>query len=110
MAFFRRRGSTFLLLAAISTSIETFLERPVPDRWTLVFNDNCSPADGVERWQSIVDSALSFSQQLSDATDLGLKNPETVKKTLDDFQSLIDATADANRAKYGAFAAQVPRA
>jgi hypothetical protein len=107
MSFFRRRGSTFLLVAAISASIETFLGRAVADRWALTFADNCSPADGVERWQPIVESALSFSQQLSDATDLGLKNPENVRNALDDFQALIDATAEANRARYDAFAAQV---
>ncbi len=107
MAFFRRRGSTFLLLAAISASIETFLGRPVADRWALTFTDNSSPADGIDRWQPIVDSALSFSQQLSGATDLGLKNPETVRGTLDDFQALIQATADANRTKYDVFAAHL---
>lgn len=107
MAFFRRRGSVFLLVAAISASIETFLGRAVADRWSLAFADNCSPAMGIERWQPIVESALSFSHQLSDATDLGLKNPETVKRALDDFQGLIGATADANRAKYDAFAALV---
>jgi hypothetical protein len=104
MAFFRRRGSTFLLLAAISASIETFLGRAVANRWALTFSDNCTPSDGIERWQPIVDSALSFSQQLSEATDLGLKNPDTVQSAFDDFQALIEATADANRAKYDAFA------
>jgi hypothetical protein len=49
MAFFRRRGSTFLLLAAISASIETFLGKAVPDRWTLSFADNCSPGEAVTR-------------------------------------------------------------
>jgi hypothetical protein len=80
MAFFRRRGSTFLLLAAISASVETFLGRAVPDRWALSFADNCSPADGIERWQPIVESALAFSQQLSEATDLGLKNPRPCRE------------------------------
>jgi hypothetical protein len=104
MAFFRRRGSTFLLVAAISASIETFLGRAVTDRWALTFADNCSPAEAIERWQPIVDSALAFSQQLSEATDLGLKNPETVQGALDDFQSLIVATAEANRPRYDEFA------
>jgi hypothetical protein len=107
MFFFRRRGSTLLLLAAISASIETFLGRPVPDRWSLRFKDDCSPADAVTRWQPIVDSALAFSQQLADATDLGLKNPETVDRTVTNFQGLIEATAEGNREKYDAFAALV---
>jgi hypothetical protein len=107
MTFFRHRGSTFLLLAAISASIETFLGKAVPDRWALSFNDNCSPAAGIERWQPIVDAALAFAQQLSPATDLGLKNDTTVKEALANFQSLIEATSDANRPKYDEFSAKV---
>jgi AIPR protein len=107
MAFFRRRGSPFLLLAAVSASIETFLGRPVADRWTLTFAENCAPADATDRWQPIVEAALAFSQQLSDATDLGLKNPETVRAAIEDFQGLIEATAESNRAKYDEFAAGV---
>ena len=107
MDFFRRRGSHLLLLAAISSGIETFMNRAVPDRWALVFADNCSPAIGVARWQPIVDSALAFAQQLADATDLGLKNPQTVDRVLGLFESMILATADANRPRYDAFVAVV---
>jgi hypothetical protein len=107
MNFFRRRGSIFLLLAAISSSIETFLGRPVADRWALKFSDNCTPADGATRWQPIVDVALSFVQQLTDATDVGLKSPETVEKAIENFQALVEATAGANRAHYDLFAQHV---
>jgi hypothetical protein len=107
MQFFRRRGSTHLLMAAVSSSIETFLNKPVPDRARLQFADNCAPNDAAERWQPIVDAALSFSSQLMDATDTGLKNPETVTRTVENFQGMIEATADANRAKYDEFAVTV---
>jgi hypothetical protein len=107
VAFFRGRGSTFLLLAAISATIETFLGRPVANRWELRFADNCSPADAIARWQPIVDAALSFAQQLSAATDLGLKNADNVATILAAFQGLIDATAHVNRGTYDAFSALV---
>ncbi|MGI9091414.1 MAG: AIPR family protein [Gemmatimonadaceae bacterium] len=101
--FFRRRGSIHLLVAAISSSIETFLDKPIPDRTRLRFADNCSPKDAVERWQPVVDAALSFSTQLLDATDTGLKNPETVRRAMEPFQAMIEATADVNREKYDGF-------
>jgi hypothetical protein len=104
MQFFRKRGSIHLMLAAISSSIETFLGRPVPNRFALQFKDNCAPRDAVERWQPIVEAALSFSSQLIDATDIGLKNPDTVKAALEKFQGMIEATTDVNREKYEAFA------
>ena len=104
MQFFRRRGSIHLLVAAISSSIETFLGEPVPDRTQLHFIDNCSPKDGMDRWQPVIDVALSFSAQLIDATDNGLKNAETVKNAISTFDSMIEATAEANAEKYTTFA------
>jgi hypothetical protein len=37
----------------------------------------------------------------------GLKNSDTVQGALDDFQALIQATADANRTKYDVFASHI---
>lgn len=104
---FRRRGSISMMLAAISGSIELFLDRPVPNRAKLRFTDNCSPRDATERWQPIVDAALSFSAQLMDATDLGLKNAETVKGAMEKFQGMIEATREANADRYKTFADKV---
>jgi hypothetical protein len=42
-----------------------------------------------------------------EATDTGLKNPETVARTIATFQGMIEATTDANRTKYDEFATTV---
>jgi AIPR protein len=107
LQFFRKRGSISLMLAAISDSIELFLGQPVSNRSSLRFKDNCSPGDATNRWQPIVESALPFSGQLVEATDLGLKNSDTVAAALEKFQSMIEATAEANADRYSAFADQV---
>lgn len=107
MQFFRRRGSIHLLMAAISSSIETFLGIPVPNRTQLQFSANCSPKQGAENWLPVIDVALSFSAQVIDATDNGLKNPETVKKAISTFDSMIEATAEANSECYAVFAGLV---
>jgi hypothetical protein len=107
MDFFRRRGSISLMVAAISDSIESFLNQPVTNRTALRFKDNCSPGQATERWKPIVESALPFASQLIEATDLGLKNSETVDAALEKFQGMIEATVDANRDKYAAFSATV---
>jgi hypothetical protein len=105
--FFRRRGSISLMVSCISASIETFLGKPVKDRMALRFKDNCSPSDGAKRWQPIVIASLSFAPHLVEATDLGLKNRETVAKSLDTFRGLISATAEANKDQYKSFAKHV---
>jgi hypothetical protein len=107
MQFFRRRGSIAMMLAAISGSIELFLNRPVASRASLRFADNCAPAEAAKRWQPIVEAALSFSAQLLDATDLGLKNPDTAQQAIENFQGMIEATRESNAEKYAAFAEQV---
>jgi hypothetical protein len=107
VSFFRHRGSTLLLVAAVSAAIEAFLGRAVPDRWRLQYSDNCSPSDAQTRWQPIIDTALAFAGQLAEATDLGLKNPETVARVLGTVEALLEATADANRSVYESFAANV---
>jgi hypothetical protein len=105
--FFRGRGSTITMLSAISSSIELFLDRQVPDRAVLRFTDNCSPADAANYWQPIIDVVLSFSGTLVEATDLGLKKQENVQEALRRFQEMVEATAEANRERYEEFSAKV---
>jgi AIPR protein len=105
--FFRGRGSTITMLSAISSSIELFLGRQVPDRAALRFKDNCSPADAANCWQPIIDVVLSFSGTLLEATDLGLKKQENVQDALRRFQEMVEATAEANRERYEEFSAKV---
>jgi hypothetical protein len=107
MEFFRRRGSISLMVAAISDSIETFLDQPVPDRTSLRFKANLSPQEAADAWTSVIDSALPFSNQLLDATDLGLKNTANVDEAMEKFQSMVEATVDANRKKYADFAKKI---
>jgi len=108
--FFRGRGSTITMLAAISASIELFLDRQVPDRVALRFKDNCSPLDAANYWQPIIDVVLSFSGTLIEATNLGLKKQENVDDALQRFQEMVEATADANRERYEEFSARVEAA
>lgn len=94
--FFSSRGSNYLLVAAIGSCIETILQRAVPDRYSLCFAKNISPAAAMDIWQPAVDVVLAFSGQLQPATDLGLKAKDRVNKALSDFSSMIEAVRSAN--------------
>lgn len=100
--FFSARGSNYLLVAAIGSSIEVILGRAVADRYSLRFAADMSPAKGVAVWQPVVDLALSFSAQLQSATDQGLKAQERVRKAIQDFNSMIEAIRSANPAPFDA--------
>lgn len=103
----RRRGSIFLLVAAIAGSIETYVNHSVPDTFALRFKENLSPQQARELWPPIVESALPFANQLEPALDQGLKNRERVADTVATFGSLVEATKEANAPVYGAFAEAV---
>lgn len=108
--FFSRRGSNYLLVAAIGSCIETLIGRHVPDRHSLQFAKNLSPAAAADIWQPVVDVALSFSSQLMPATDQGLKSQDRVQKVVTDFSAMIEATRLANAAPFDALAAAIPKA
>ncbi len=105
--FFRQRGSILLLVAAIGASIETYLGRAVPDRFSLRFRDNISPHVAAELWRPIVESALSFVERLEPALERTLKNKERVTEAVDIFGSLVSATRQANAAIFDPFAEAV---
>jgi hypothetical protein len=104
LSFFRQRGSIHLLMAAIADSLETIIGRAVPNRFDLHFKKNLSPRQAAEEWSPIVSACLPFSNQLADAGDTNLKNPEKVKEAISNFQAMIESTSEANEDKYAAFA------
>lgn len=103
-AFFSSRGSNYLLVAAIGDCLETIVGRPIADRYALQFKKNISPSDAMDTWQPVVDVVLSFSAQLTPATDQGLKAQERVTKAVADFSAMIEATRSANPAPFESLA------
>lgn len=66
--FFRRRGSIFLLVAALASAIETYLSHAVADSFSLKFQENLSPKAGADLWRPIVESALPFANPIHAAS------------------------------------------
>lgn len=105
--FFRSRGGVHLLTAAIGGSIETFLGEAVPDRFSVRFKENVSPAAAVSLWRPVVQGGLPFTSQLSGATNLGLKSAEKVAEALRLFEAMIEATRDSKQEMFDSFAGSV---
>ena len=66
-----------------------------------------SPSDAQKQWEQVVAVCASFCPQLQEAFADGLKNKERIRKTLGIFQSLVQATAQANAPTFKAFAGKV---
>jgi hypothetical protein len=106
-SFFSARGSNYLLVSAIAGCLETIVASPIPDRYALRFRENLSPADAVTRWRPVVDVLLSFSAQLTSATDQGLKSKERVAKASADFGAMVEATRSANPSPFEVLAGRI---
>jgi hypothetical protein len=105
--FFRQRGSMFLLVAAVATSIETILGKAVPDPFRLQFCDNVSPRAATDTWRSVVDISLAFVAQLESALERNLENRERVTEATGRFRALVEATRAANATIFDEFSARV---
>ncbi|UJW32338.1 AIPR family protein [Saccharothrix sp. AJ9571] len=107
MSYFRKRGSIPVLASAIAQSIESIVDRAIPNRFGIRFADNCSPREASIRWKPVVTTCLPFSATLEGACDRDLYNGEKVRACLATFGQLIAATASANRQIYQTFAEMV---
>ncbi|MGV6994091.1 AIPR family protein [Gordonia amicalis] len=105
--FFRSRGGIHLLTAAIGNSIETILNRAVPNRFSLRFTSNLSPATATDTWAPVVQTCAAFTKQLSTATNLGLKSTDRVRDALALFESMIEATRGSDPSTFDTFASAV---
>ncbi len=105
--FFRQRGSTFLLLAAIGSCAEIYLDRVIPDPFRLHFGAGTTLAKAVELWSPMVAPALALSQSLTGALERNLRNRERVSEALTNFRSLFEATKAGNAELFASFARHV---
>lgn len=109
LEYLRRRGSAFLLVAAVAACAETYLNRAIADSFSISFGPTTSPAVGVEYWTPLVESLLPFASNSLDPVfdNGGLRRREVVKDALNRFRSLVSATKKANSIIFDNFRMQV---
>jgi AIPR protein len=107
LSFFRNRGATFLLASAISASLEIILNKPVHDKFSIVFQRNESPQESIRVWEPIVNISSAFSERLMVGLEGGLNNADRVKRAISDFTSFMEATSEVNSSIYLAFSSNV---
>ncbi|MBR7193517.1 AIPR family protein [Gordonia sp. SCSIO 19800] len=107
--YLRRRGSLYLLVAAIANSAETYIGRAIPNAFALSFGRKVSPATATDYWMPLVDALLPFaSSQLGPAfDDGGVRRRETVRSHVATFRSIVASTKRANSMVFSEFAEKV---
>jgi len=107
LAFLRERGAIFLLHSAIAHSIETIIDRPVPNKFRLSFENLMSPARAIDIWEPIVEATIPFYRSLSPAAKSSIQNREKVRECIGQFQSVIESTKTANDRIYREFLSNI---
>lgn len=107
LAFLRKRGASFLLVAALASCIETFLDSPVPNRFRLSFGDKTSPQNAEKYWEPVLTATLSFHAKLLPALEGALGNPEDANRAINDFKSMVDSTRTVMAPIYKKFADRI---
>jgi len=107
LEFFRKRGSTFLMTSAIAKCLEIFLNKPIPNPFSIAFKGNLSPEEAIKEWPPIVEVASPFTASLVGGLADGFKTDETVYGAIDSFRDLIASVKQGNAEILAKFAAQV---
>lgn len=66
LTFLRKRGATFLLVAAIGGALDTLLNSAVANSYRLSFGPETSPSEAVEHWQPVVAALGSLAPDLAE--------------------------------------------
>lgn len=108
LAFLRKRGATFLLVAAIGSSIETIVDHAVTSSFRLSFGTGTSPANAVEKWLPIAEAVLPFSQQLQiSESGTAFQRNDNVQALLSGFQQSVAAVSGTLRPTFATFSSSV---
>jgi hypothetical protein len=103
LEFLDKRGAAYLMLYAISQSMESVLGLTIPNKFKMRFKDNLRPEDGVTVWEPIIDVTLPLSRQLDDCF---LKNRvvnDKLRPTVTKFAGLIASLSAAHSQTFKEF-------
>ncbi|CEF42175.1 hypothetical protein ASN_2921 [Acetobacter senegalensis] len=89
LVFYRKRGSVFLLVAAVGECLETIIDKPIPNKFLLRFGERISPEQAVQLWKPTVEALSGLHIHLDKALTDGLKNQERISDNLKAFSQLV---------------------
>jgi len=91
LSFLDKRGASYLLVAAISSSIEIILGRAIPNKFEVEFGENLSPEQASTKWGEILDIFLALSQQLDDCFVRNRVANEKLKESISRFSGIVSS-------------------
>lgn len=108
LAFLRKRGATILLVSAISSTLDTILDRAIGSLYRLSFGPTVSPARAVEIWTPIVTALGAFAGGLDEGeSGRAFRRDEATADRITGFQRAVAAVKEPLRPTFEAFSMHV---
>ena len=107
LKFLRMRGALFMLVAALGECIETVLDRPIPSKFLLHFENRLPLPSCETAWSFIIDSMFAFCEVLSPPLENSLRSNEEINTAIAEFKMRVRATRKPLQEVYRDFANQV---
>lgn len=107
LAFLRKRGSNYILIAGIAASLETVTNKPITNKFNYKILKKPSLDKAVSLWTPIVQSTISFNKAFDLSLSNALKNADQILKDIDTFKSFISSTKSVMHKIYADFASNV---
>lgn len=80
------RGSTWVLLAAIASSMDNILNKPLRDLFDLKFSNETTFEEAISLWEHPLEIALPFVSSLLPAVQNGVKTKDVINSSIKDFK------------------------
>ena len=106
LSVLRERGGIVLLVSAISSCLETVLDRPIPNKSRLSFG-SVSLENGVKLWEPIIESTIPLCGGLAEVLGTGGIEEAKAKKAVEGFRSLVDSTKISNKQIFAKFKSSI---
>jgi hypothetical protein len=98
--FLRLRGGNYLYMAALSSCLESMLQKKVPNKFRIAFKDIPKQKDFSVIWEKVINSTLPFSDCLYGPTQKSLGVIQENEQAINTFKSFIEATIEVNKSVY----------
>lgn len=107
LAFLRKRGSAYMLIAGISSCLETITNTPVANMGSFKFAKKPTLEKAVTYWSPIVQSLISFSNAFDTSLAKALKTNDLIVNNLEVFKSFVSSTKAVMQKVYADFSGHV---
>lgn len=107
LEFLNKKGSAYLLVYAISQSLEIVIGRVITNRFEVRYKENYTADQSSQAWNTIVDIFISLGAQLDGAFSRNRISNEKLRPTVAAFSGIVQSLAGGYRGIFDPFSALV---